>query len=340
MRPVTRALLVATTGAASFALAVGPALAATTLDPTKLARGADPAVAHVEGKTLVDGAFRVRVRGAYFVTLLGESGSGYVVAKGTRSGKGTILRIEADGSQRTLAVGDPYSSALSSDGTTVVVARYKRSATAGDRREGLGDRVLTVVDATTGAVSGKKAFKGYPEPLDVTGTRVLLGGFEAPTRGTFAWDLTTGAVTKVSRRIGTTADAGLDLLVSFTKDPYANGCTVVSRLSNPAVRLWRSCSDAVAAISPDGSHLATVNILTDGLGPHAVKVRTLAGAVTGDYKVKRIGYFGNLLFEDADTLLLDTTAGRRTATVRCTAAACDLASDVRKAEPYRASAAR
>lgn len=327
MRPLTRTLALAATGAIALSLTAGPAQAATTLDITSLPRGADSTAPHVEGKTLVDGTLRVPIQGAE-VSLVGEAGTGYVVASLDRRGTGTLLRVESDGSIRSLGKGDPYSSVVSSDGTRVVAVRYKRS----------GKITLKVQDAVSGGVLGRRSVVDYPNVLDVSGSKVYLGGFYGDTKGTLVWDTTTDQVTKVSRRIGYRADAAHDLLATYTRDPYRGGCTVLSRLSNPLVKLWKSCDDTIGEFSTDGTHMATYFILTDGIGASGVSVRTVTGAVEGEYKTKRNGYVGTLQFEDPDTLLIDATVGRKSATVRCTGSACELASDVKRGQFYREAA--
>lgn len=329
-RPLSRTRLVpaAALGLAGLLLASGAAVAAapTKVDPTKLPVGPAPAVAHLEGprlNVLVDGALRVPLR-AQAVLLLGESGTGYVVGLSKRNGETSLVRVGADGSKLKLSDGDPWSSVLSSDGTRVVSLEWKRGRTA-----------LSVLDATTGAVSATRVFRSFATPLDVVGDRVLLGGWDRRTKGTLAWDTTTGSLTRLSRRIAYRADGEHDLLVSYTRDPYEDGCTVVSRLSDPGVKLWRSCDSTVSDISPDGTHLATYDILSDGIGPNQVKVRTVTGAVTGSYRVARRGWFGALEFEDGDTLLAEAASGRSIATVRCTGTVCERATPVTSNPVYR-----
>jgi hypothetical protein len=167
--------------------------------------------------------------------------------------------------------------------------------------------------------------------LDAQGTKVAIGGFDDD--GTQLWDTATDAVTVVSKRAGYRADLSLNLLASFTKDPYDGGCTVLSSITKPGKRLWQSCDDAVVAFSPDGSHMALAHILSDGLGPTAIDVRTAAGKAVGKYNVKN-GWFGQLEFESADTLLLETSGPHKTATVRCKATACERASEPTKTPQY------
>lgn len=330
MRRLSPARLVpaAALGVAGLLIASASALAAapTTVDPRTLPEGPAPTVAHLEGprlNVLVDGALRVPLR-AQAVLLLGESGTGHVVGISKRSGDTALVRVGADGSKVKLSDGDPWSSVLSSDGSRVVSYEWRR-----------GRSVLSVLDATTGAVEARRQFRSFLTPLDATGDRVVLGGWEPKARGTLVWETSTGALTKVSSRIAYRADAEHDLLVSFTRDPYDDGCTVVSRLSDPGARLWRSCENTVSDISPDGTHLATYDILSDGIGPSLVQVRTVTGTVTGTYRAARRGYFGALGFEDGDTLLAEASVGRTTATVRCTGAVCERATPLARNPIYR-----
>lgn len=327
MRPHLRACATIATGALALTLTATAAQAATTtLDLGKLPRGADVAIPHLEGKTVVDGSTRIPVQGGT-VTLLGKSGTSYVVGTAKRDGSGgRILRVDSTGATTDLGSADPYSSHLSGDGQTVVSTRAT----------GRGANLTTTAKArsvATGSLVAKKRFTGYLDVLDAHGTQIVLGGFES---GTQLWDSATGKVTKVSGRVGYEADLSLDLLASFTKDPYSGGCTVVSSLSKPGTRLWTSCSDAVMEFSTDGSRLAVTDILSDGLGPAAVTVRTLAGKAVGTYVVKN-GYFGEIVFEGPHAVLLDTNGPHKAAVVRCDRSACERASDLEAAVSPRAA---
>jgi hypothetical protein len=73
--------------------------------------------------------------------------------------------------------------------------------------------------------------------------------------------------------------------------------------------------------------MATIPILTDGLGPRDVWVRWPGGRAVAHYTTA--GWFGLLDWEDARTLLLDTNGSARSATVRCVASDCERASRLR-----------
>jgi hypothetical protein len=319
MRPLTRSLAVVAAGALAAAVVASPASAAPpeNLNPSKLPRGADVAIPHVEGTTVVDGSLRLVVD-APNVTLLGKSGTAYVVGTSDKSGSGgRIIRLEATGTVTDLGRASIYETVLSGDGQTVVSSRTT----------GAGRTLVKARSASTGSRVAKMSFAGYPSVLDAQGTKVVVGGFDDD--GTQVWDTATGALTVLTKRSGYRADLSLDLLASFTKDPYDGGCTVLSSLTKPGKRLWQSCTDAVAAFSTDGSHLALADILSDGIGPAAIDVRTVAGKAVGRYRVNN-GWFGQLVFESPDTLLLETNGLHKSATVRCRGAVCERASDLTK----------
>jgi hypothetical protein len=324
-RTLFRALAVVATGTLAATLVATPASAVPTqtLNPSKLPRGADVTIPHVEGRTVVDGSVRIVVKAAN-VRLLGKSGTAYIVGTSDRGGSGgRVLRLEGNGTSTDLGRSSVYETVLSGDGQTVVSSQTS----------GAGNTAVKARSATTGAVVAKQSFEGYQNVLDAQGTKVVVGGFDKS--GTQLWDTATDTVTRVSRRFGNKADLSLDLLASFTKDPYDGGCTVLSSITKPGKRLWQSCADAIAGFSTDGSHFATANILSDGLGPTAVKVRTITGTPVGSYEVDP-GWFGELVFESPTTLLLETFGRHKSATVRCTAASCERASELTKtpAFPY------
>ena len=105
-------------------------------------------------------------------------------------------------------------------------------------------------------------------------------------------------------------------LATFTKDPYDGGCTLVTRITT-GTRLWKSCTEAVAAFSTDASRIATVGILSDGVGPGRVDARTISGQHLGRYQVNA-GWFGSIEFESSTALLLEVNGARKAFTARCT----------------------
>ena len=148
---------------------------------------------------------------------------------------------------------------------------------------------------------------------------MLVGG---PDK-TWLWTTSTNSVGVVARDSGYDGDLSADVLATYTKDPYQGGCTVVRTLSTGA-QLWKSCKERVEGFNADGSRIATVDILSDGIGPGYVAVRGSTGHKFGAYTVK--GWFGAIAFETTTAVLLETNGPRKAATVRCTDVGCERAS--------------
>jgi hypothetical protein len=121
-------------------------------------------------------------------------------------------------------------------------------------------------------------------------------------------------------------------VATYTRDPYRNGCTVVTSLSDPGTRLWRSCDERVATFSPDGRRMTTISLLADGLGPAELWLRRAGGRLLVHYSTP--GWFGAQRWETDRALLLDTVGARKQAVVRCEGADCERASDLRRAPSY------
>jgi hypothetical protein len=296
---------------------------AITLTPGDLPRGADVSIPHVDGDghTIVDGAIRVKVT-APQVSLLGKSGAAYVVGTmSNQGGHGRIYRVTSDGQRTLLAKAQPYQTLLSDDGGTIVTTRVG----------GTLKSTITAYDATTGAAKATKVFKDYATALDARGDQVLIGSLDK----TLLWTTSTSSVGIVSRDGGYIGDLSSDVFSTFTKDPYDGGCTEVRRISTRE-RLWRSCTEQVAAFNADASRIATIGILSDGPGPGRVDARTIDGKHLGRYQVAS-GWFGSIGFETQTALLLEVNGARKAFTARCTGTVCERASKLRPAETLRTS---
>jgi hypothetical protein len=294
-----------------LAAAPSSAAATTTLNPAKLPRGADVSIPHLEKKTIVDGAVRVTVN-APTVRLLGKSGAAYVVATANKmGGGGRVLRVAADGTTTKLARANAYMTELSGDGLTLVSTKiHNRKST------------VKVLSATTGAVVASHEFKGYISTLDAETDRVLVGSIQK----TWLWTTSTDSVAVVSRLGGYEGDLSADVFAGYTKDPYDGGCSIVRRIST-GEQLWKSCRERVQTFNADGSRMATIDLLSDGIGPSYVAVRSGTGQKLGAYQVKN-GWFGEIKFETSTAVLLQANGVRRSATVRCTDTGCERASDL------------
>jgi hypothetical protein len=327
MRPLFRTLATVAAGTLAATLVTGlvsaPANAkpAITLTPGDLPRGADVSVAHLEGKTVVDGVVRVTIK-APTVRLLGTSGSAYVVATAnTQGGHGRIFRVTAQGAQTLLTKANVFQTVLSGDGGRIVATRNTRTSKS----------TITAYDATTGARLAARTLRGYPSVLDAQADQVLVGTVDR----TLLWTTSTDSVGVVDARPGYVGDLSSDVLATFSKDPFDGGCTLVTRITT-GVRLWKSCTEAVAAFNADASRIATVGILSDGPGPGRVDARTIDGKHLGRYQVGA-GWFGSIGFETQSGLLLEVNGARKAFTARCTGTLCERASSLRPAETLRAS---
>ena len=308
----TRQLALATV--ASLIALQAPAAAATTdLQPEDLPRGSDIAIAHIEDGDLVAGR-RTYVVGGDRAYLLGRSGSAWIV--GTTSANGQshrrIKRVSPDGTIRTLLKGiEPYNVVVSEDGRRLVRSKYVR-----------GRSVVKLWSARSGKLKVARTFdEVYDAPAARSGRKVLLSGWES---GVAWWDTVTGSITRVTKRPLNAVDLGSDRLASYTDDPYQGGCTKVTPLSAPRHVLWKSCDERVVAFSPDGDRMATIGILSDGLGPAEVTVREIGGDRLASY---RTNWFGAVEWESDTRLLLEVNGQTRSSTVRCEVDDCENATD-------------
>ena len=307
--------------AATIVTTAGATAAAPVFDirPAALPRGADVQIAHIEGHSVVDGSTRIVVPAAR-VTLLGKNGGSYVIqTRNAEYRNAQVWKIRSDGSRTRLLHGRNAEDVVLSDkGATLVSAI------------GLADRrtQFLAIDVASGDVSGARKLRGVVSVLDVGRWRVVVGSWSRPR--TLIWNLKTQTARTVVDKVGYFADLSSDRFAFFSKDPYRDGCSVLTHISSPADRVWRSCDERIDTTNEDGSRIATVHILSDGLGPGRFNVRTATGRKLATYNTA--GYFGRAQFEDRNDLLLDTTGRRYAATVRCDLSGCERASDLRDAE--------
>ena len=219
---------------------------------------------------------------------IGRSGRSFILGTSRRSGLGPyrVLRLRPDDSLRPLLRASPWSLTLSEDGSRLVHLRT------GTRRSS----PVRVHSARTGALLAERGFPDYPDVLGMEGRRVLMSTWE---RGVSWWDTGSGRTSLVTRRPAGTADVGHDLLATYTDDPYRDGCTVLSRLSRPGKVLWRSCTERVDEFGPDGRSMATIHILSDGVGPGRITLRSVRGVLRARYDAAQ--WFGAVRWEDPDT---------------------------------------
>lgn len=287
------------------------AASTVTIRPERLPRGAEVEGAHMASptsRTIVDGDRRVTVDGTY-VDLLGKVGTSYVV-RVLRDNGWSVLRVGRGGSERTVAEDVDFGAVLSRNDGRPLLAVTRSAGTRGTSIE--------VYVVTTGSTFRRRTFASSLRVLDVQGDQARL--IMSSDAGTYDWDLPSNDVTVLTRRIYGAADLDANRLATLTGDPYDGGCTVVSTITRPQVALWRTCSERVDSFSPDGQRMATIHILSDGPGPNQVWSRSLRGSLLASYKTDR--YFGEIRWESAKALLLDTYGSGGTATVRCVGSSC------------------
>jgi hypothetical protein len=180
--------------------------------------------------------------------------------------------------------------------------------------------ILYAASAADGAVLGSTGPSGYASLLDIDATRAILSIGGRTVQWTFATDRTRTLTKKAPGEVSIEHD----LLAQYTKDPYLGGCTQLVRLSDPSMTLWKSCRDRVAAYSPDGRTMLTFHILTDGIGPGEIHLRTVGGRKLATWTTH---WFSGWEWESPSTLLLEVNGAKKASTVRCELDACENATD-------------
>lgn len=288
-----------------------------TLSPGALPAGPHPAGPHVDGRVVHDGSVHLRMDAAQ-VGLLGTSGDRYVVRLAAADGSSArVVSVGTDGGQRKIASGRDASAEplLSDDGQHLI-------STPSARRDSTTVRVR---DARTGRVLVTRTFPGSVSVLDAADGRAVLGSW-SPNK-TFWWTYGgTDDTSLINRRTGYFASIAANRVASYTRDPYRGGCSVLTSLTGN--RLSRSCTERVAAVAPGGRRVATIGILSDGIGPSRVTVRRATGDRLDRYDAPY--FFGSIRWESSSSLLLDTYGQRTWATVRCDLSSCERASKLRR----------
>ncbi|WP_328531661.1 hypothetical protein OG984_11225 [Nocardioides sp. NBC_00368] len=279
-----RVLAGLTLAATALSLTTSPASAATDVDvrPGSLPKGSPPAVPYlhhpsddswsvVDPKTGMKTPFTIGE--ADSVTLVGRSGNGFLLRVHYRTD--WLIRAELDKPQRTLIDGIHYQSLtrMSADNRYLLRTAFVSSGTQ-----------LQVRNAVTGAVVARHTFRNTtePNPIDVSGTRVLIGGF-SPAR-TMVWNWSTGTIRTIASRAAYAGAFGSDRLAAYTAKPFdSDACSVVSSISQPGTTLWRSCAEAVGAFSPDGARIATSPIAWRD-DSSVVRRRSVRGTLLANYR--------------------------------------------------------
>lgn len=281
------------------------------LRPGALPRGAGPAAPAVVATTILDRSVRVRVAAAE-VQLLGTSGGDFLAVVYPGGERGRVERITAGGRRTTVLPRFRGELTLSRDGTqlfeTVVAEDRPRS-------------VVKILDPVTGTLTARRTFRGYARVLDADAGRAVIGS-AMPARALW-WDTGDDSTRRIAGRQAYVADIRADRVGMYTDDVTAGGCSVLRPLSSGGA-LWRSCDQAVQAVSPDGRRVLARTLSLDGpLGTLAV--RTDRGRLVATYRAPQ--GFGPSMWGTRRTPVMTVWGKERVALVRCTGSGtCERAS--------------
>jgi hypothetical protein len=316
-----RRLLTTTTALVALAaplLGGAPADARATIEikPGKIARGADIAIPHIDGSTIVDGDIRVKVQ-APRVMLYGKWHDFYVVATGDREwGNVKLLRVAKSGNVKQLAKFiDPFNTVLDAEADQVAYSY-------GDATQ---KPTIAVYDLGLKDEVAVNAFASLPTLLEFDES-LVVATFQEFKIKTITWDTVSDDVLRVNSRVANYASKAHDLLGFFSKDPFTGGCQVLAHLSDPGDVLWTNCDERIDAVSPDGQRMATIPLLSDGIGPADVLLRKVNGKKLTHYTIN--GWFGNLTLDTPTALLLESNGKTQSATIRCEVTVCNRATDL------------
>jgi hypothetical protein len=277
----------------------------TTLYPAQLERGADTPLLHTEGKVIVDGRTRVRVRGVANLWLLGRIGRDYLLqTAGPDFMRYAVQLVRRDGSRRVLQrFGQRTTPAVSADGKHLALVTLDRPNTR-----------IRVVRTRSGELVRQRSFASYgAEVSDYGIRRMVVTGVRDRT---FWWNPVTDRRSLIVARPASADISANRLVVRVPNpgDPFAE-CQKTVELSDPSVVLWRSCRDISLAFSPDGTRMVTIFIGTDGIGPDVVQLRRQDGRVLRTLRAP--GYFGFIEWESDRRVLLQPVGQKYVAAVRC-----------------------
>ncbi|MEI7058283.1 hypothetical protein WBG06_20820 [Nocardioides sp. CCNWLW239] len=285
-----------------------------------LHRPTDTSVTVVDPRTGKQTPVEVDPAGDYldFFELLGRSGSGFVL-RIRNDVDDRIVRVQPDVPQRTLTkMTNADVARLSADGRYLLRTAALSS----------GGIQVQVRNTTTGAVVARRTFKAStrPDPIDVSGTRVLVGGYSTPR--TMIWDWKAGTIKTIASRAAYAGTFATNRLATYTKNPYApDACSVVSTITAPGTTLWRGCLEAVASFSPDGARFATDAIAHESAV--VVRRRSIRGTLLSTYRNPNKVWMH--AWETNTRILMDSypADGSDAWLVRCEVADCERATKFR-----------
>jgi hypothetical protein len=294
--------------AGSAASSQGPAV---VVDPAALPRGADTALLHTAGRRIVDGDRVVRVDLSGRLSLVGRAAHGYVVlTSDPDDGSSALWRVRRDGTARQLRP-MPHRATVpqvSPDGDRVAWTVQGR-----DRSR------LVVARTADGSLVGSVRRTGFLEVADLTDHRVLMTG-SRPSR-TLWFRPVAGTTQRLFAAQVWDADIAADRAVVAVED-LANGadgiCLSFQELHDPSTRFWRSCTDKPLSFSPDHTLMVTTDIRSDGIGASTLELRDATHNTPIASYATDGGYFGDPVWEDADSFVVRVWAGGQATQVRVT----------------------
>lgn len=186
---------------------------------------------------------------------------------------------------------------------------------------------VLVKSARGGKIQSRRTFSGSVHSLDLTNNRVVIST-QGPGR-TYSWYLRANRQRTLLRKTAYIVDLEAGHLAYYTRDPYRDGCTRVAAISKPRTHVAELCDQRVEGFSPDGEQMATIHILSDGLGRLQAQVRDVGGGLLTIYNPPR--YLGKISWESSSALLLETYGPKKMVTARCVATECEAATDLRNA---------
>ena len=286
------------------------------IKPGTIPRGPDIVGPHLVGTTIVDGDVSVKVKTSQ-LHLYGKWHSYYIAAMGTSSiGTSRLVRISPSGAVKVLRHDvDPAATILDAEADQVAYSY-------GDATQ---RPTIGIYDFGQKTEVIARAFASLPNLLEFDEGLVVTSFWSFKIK-TLTWDTVTDEVVKVNAKMSNYASKAHDLLGYYSKDPFFGGCQVLAHLSDPGDVLWTNCDERIEAVSPDGKRVATIALLSDGVGPRDVVLRRIGGTQLAHYAIN--GWFGRIWWETPTKLLMESNGKTQTATVRCKVATCDRATDL------------
>ena len=269
------------------------------VDAAAAPRGEDPAILYLTGTTLhrLDGSQVELPRQYSYVLPYADGVMGFYGPEATTDFVGADGRLTSQGTYRGL------SGAISSD----------------------GERIATWIDATGGAdlalwpregagedgyTSNVVAFEGDLQLAGFVGREtvaynLIVPGDQGATTTPYVADWTSEPRELTSVLFVRTANDVTGYVTGMTKidDLKREYCAAVVEAATDSV-VWETCEHRLDRFSPDGRYVLGVDPQSDGLGPSAATVLDAeTGEVVAEFTLGRSGFFSDLVWESATTIL-------------------------------------